>query len=161
MVTDASFPDRKGLCLREQACAGLGHLSAGCWHGGKGRRLQGARGHGGPLPAATVGPGFCPATSRAGGPVPGAAERLRVLLWVGVLGACRLASLGAGRRLWVWQAQGCVARVGTSVHEPLVLSPEVRGRPVALFPPTALFGPQARRAPSSPLPCGAAVAGSL
>lgn len=30
VVTDTSFPDRQGLRLREEPCAGLGHLPAGC-----------------------------------------------------------------------------------------------------------------------------------
>lgn len=40
VVADASFPDRKGLRLREEPRAGLGHLSAGCGHTGPGPPLE-------------------------------------------------------------------------------------------------------------------------
>lgn len=48
VVTDTSFPDWQGLCLREQACAGLGLLFTGC-RAQKRLRLTGGSGPGCPL----------------------------------------------------------------------------------------------------------------
>lgn len=126
VVTDASFPDRKGLCLREQPCAGLGHLSTGCWHRGKGPSLT--RSSRPPLPSSC-------SRCRSGVlplPLPG----------LGALSPGLLSDCGCCSELGSWEPagwfpsglvrvsgsgrpQGCVAGVGTSVHEPLVLSPEV------------------------------------
>lgn len=93
MVTDASFPDRQGLCLREQPCAGLGHFLTGC--GTKGRAVaQGSSGPRWPSSCTLEGPGSWSGT----GVHPSCFLRLRPqrlgAALIGVLEACRLVSLG-------------------------------------------------------------------
>lgn len=162
VVTDASFPDRKGLCLREQPCAGLGHLSTGCWHRGKGPsltrssrpRLPSSCSHcrSGVLPLPLPGLGACPrgCSATVGTPLswgPGSLQAGFPQGWSESLG---LAGLRAVWLAWELLSMSLLSSAQKSEAGPW---------PFSLALPCLV--PRREEPPPPSSPCGAAVAVSL